>query len=118
MYVYVAENRRNTWYIGVRHINYGIGKYDQYAAHDVPSCGPWILGPQEGNHRRHGKKTIRRFLFIYYASVQYFSFFSINPSTLIPTSLIAIPLVYISSNSSFAILNISLVFDVASFNFL
>ena len=40
------------------------------------ALGFWVR--KKENHRRHGKKTIRRFLFIYYASVQYFSFLSIK----------------------------------------
>ena len=62
MYAYVAENRRNTWCIGVRHIKYGIGKYDQHAADDVPAWWPldfWVR-KREYHRRARRRKTIRQ----------------------------------------------------------
>ena len=56
MSVYAVENRRSTWYIGVKRTKNGISEYGEHAADDVSACGGRICDPEERNHTDRNKK--------------------------------------------------------------
>ena len=69
MCVYAVENRRSTWYIGVKRTKNGISEYGEHAADDVSVGCSRIPGEKKEYHWRDRTQRRRQFLSVCYTAV-------------------------------------------------
>lgn len=69
MCVYAVENRRSTWYIGVKRTKNGISEYGEHAADDVSAGCSRIPGEKKEYHWRDRTQRHGQFLFVCYTAV-------------------------------------------------
>lgn len=69
MCVYAVENRRSTWYIGVKRTKNGISEYGEHAADDVSVGCSRIPGEKKEYHWRDRTQRHDQFLSVCYTAV-------------------------------------------------
>ena len=69
MCVYAVENRRGTWYIGVKRTKNGISEYGEHAADDVSVGCSRIPGEKKEYHWRDRTQRHGQFLSVCYTAV-------------------------------------------------
>ncbi len=69
MCVYAVENRRSTWYIGVKRTKNGISEYGEHAADDVSVGCSRIPGEKKEYHWRDRTQRHGQLLSVCYTAV-------------------------------------------------